>query len=520
MGLKRRLPEIQPASLRWRIACRVLRLRAMKDLTPGTRLLSADGEPVTVDASLAAAYRPGDRLVANRVGGLMHIPAAELAVSRAAVDTAERAFAAMHDVGDDAIVAFYEHAATALEKESLWSEIARVNKEDVTAARDRGRSTTRLAVSDAMRANMIEGLRGWAGTPSRRGSVLETVEHDKFRIEMVAAALGVVAFVFEGRPNVLADACGVLRGGNTVVFRIGADALRTARSIMRLVIDPALDAAGLPPGSLALVDSTAHAAGWALFLDRRLALAVARGSGTTVETLGSLARSAGTPVSLHGTGGAWMVVSERADPEKLRAAVIRSLDRKVCNTLNTCCVVNPGGDARERMDALLEGLEEAGRARGQAFRLHVASGSEDIVPEGLFDRQVEVARVSGPVLEPQAGVIDPQHLGTEWEWEETPEVSLTRVDTIDDAVRLFNELSPRLVGTLISSDAGEQENFFARLDSPFVGDGHTRWVDGQFALNKPELGLSNWQNGRLFGRGGVLTGDSVYTVRTRYRSTS
>ena len=60
---------------------------------------------------------------------------------------------------------------------------------------------------------MIEGLRGWASMPSRRGAVLDTVRHDGFRVDLVGAALGVVAFVFEGRPNVLADACGVLRGG-------------------------------------------------------------------------------------------------------------------------------------------------------------------------------------------------------------------------------------------------------------------------------------------------------------------
>ena len=492
----------------------------MDALTPGTTLLSPDGQALAVDAALAAAYQPGDRLIANPVGGLMHIPAAELAASRTAVDAAASAFAAMHDVSDDAIVAFYGHAAAALEDESLWDQIAQVNAKDVASARDRGRSTTRLAVSDAMRAKMIEGLRGWAAAPSRRGAVLETVEHDGFNVEMVAAALGVVAFVFEGRPNVLADACGVLRGGNTVVFRIGGDALGTARAIMRLVIDPALKAAGLPPGALALVDSTAHAAGWALFLDQRLSLAVARGSGTAVNTLGSLARSAGTPVSLHGTGGAWMVVSEQADLAELRAAVTRSLDRKVCNTLNTCCVVRPAGDSLGRVNAILEGLEEAGRARGQPFKLHIASGSERLVSERFFSNQVEVFRASGGVLEPQAEVIDPQRLGTEWEWEETPEVSLVGVESIDAAVQLFNALSPRLVGTLVSADASEQERFFAKLDAPFVGDGHTRWVDGQFALNKPELGLSNWENGRLFGRGGVLTGDSVYTVRTRYRSGS
>jgi glutamate-5-semialdehyde dehydrogenase len=48
-----------------------------------------------------------------------------------------------------------------------------------------------------------------------------------------------------------------------------------------------------------------------------------------------------------------------------------------------------------------------------------------------------------------------------------------------------------------------------------VGNGFTRWVDGQYALDKPELGLSNWQGGRLFGRAGILSGDSVFTVRSR-----
>ena len=496
-----------------------LRLCAMHPLTPGTTLLSSDGLALTVDAELAAAYRSGDRLVANPVGGLLHIPAAELATARAAVDAAAHAFAAMRDVTDDAVVAFYGHVAAALENDAFWDEIAEVNARDVAAASQRGRSTTRLAVSDSMRGKMIDGLRAWADTPSRRGAVLETVHHQGFRVEMIAAALGVVAFVFEGRPNVLADACGVLRGGNTVVFRIGGDALGTARAVKRLVIDPALSAAELPVGALSLVDSTAHAAGWALFLDQRLALAVARGSGTAVEMLGSLARSAGTPVSLHGTGGAWMVVSSRAEVAELRDAVTRSLDRKVCNTLNTCCVVDPAGDSMRRVDAVLGGLAEAGQCRGQPFKLHVARGSEHLVSQELFSKRIEVARASGAALEPQAEVIDRQQLGTEWEWEETPEVSLVSVDSVDEAVRMFNQLSPRLVGTLVSSDAAEQDNFFAKLDAPFVGDGHTRWVDGQFALNKPELGLSNWQNGRLFGRGGVLTGDSVYTVRTRYRST-
>ena len=482
----------------------------------GTVVLGSDGRAFTVDDALAAAFGEGDRLVADASAGLLRIPATQLALAGAAVDEAVDAFRAMHGVPDDAIAAFYGCAAAALQDDDLWREVSQVNAADVVSARRRGRSTTRLAVSPTMRENMIAGLRAWAAMPTRRGAVLETVRRPGFQVDLVGAALGVVAFVFEGRPNVLADACGVLRGGNTVVFRIGRDALATAQAIMRLAISPALREAGLPNGAVRLVESAEHAAGWALFLDPRLALAVARGSGPAVETLGALARGAGTPVSLHGTGGAWLVVSDKADVATVRDVVVRSLDRKVCNTLNTCCLVG-GSKARERADAVLAGLREAGRSRGQAFKLHVARGSEQLVPNALFATSVNVLRPGGPASEAQAESIDLADLGVEWEWEETPEVSLVAAGGLDEAVRMFNRLSPRLVATLVSNDAAEHERFFATVDAPFVGDGHTRWVDGQFALGKPELGLSNWQHGRLFARGGVLTGDSVYTVRARYR---
>lgn len=491
-----------------------MRASALTELRPGSVVLAPDGTAVAVDEAFAAAFEPGDRVIADPGAGLLRIPRQDAAAARVAVDRAVGAFDRMGSVHDDAIAMFYRHGAEALADDAVWEEIARVNASDVERARARGRSTTRLAVSADMREKMIEGMRGWASTPSRRGAVLETIHHDGFRVEMSGAALGVVAFVFEGRPNVLADACGVLRGGNTVVFRIGSDALATAQGIMRLAVLPALVASGLPKGAVSLVDSPAHAAGWAVFLDQRLSLAVARGSGRTVELLGSLARGAGTPVSLHGTGGAWIVVSETAKADHLKQAVVRSLDRKVCNTLNTCCLV--GANAREHARLVLEGLREAGAARGQPFKLHVAAGDEDLVPQALFETDIQVARAQGVVAEKQAEVISREKLGIEWEWEETPEVTLVCANSLDEAVALFNSQSPRLVGALVSENPDEHGRFFETLNAPFVGDGHTRWVDGQFALNKPELGLSNWAHGRLFARGAVLTGDSVYTVRTRY----
>ena len=73
---------------------------------------------------------------------------------------------------------------------------------------------------------------------------------------------------------------------------------------------------------------------------------------------------------------------------------------------------------------------------------------------------------------------------------------------VAEAVELCNRLSPHFVASLISESADAHDRFFATIDAPFVGDGFTRWVDGQYALDTPELGLSNWEHGRMFGRGG------------------
>jgi len=487
----------------------------LERLEAGMPVLTASGQVIRVSAELAARFQPGDSLaVVAHSGELLRIPAVEKQIATTAVTRCVNAFQAMGSVTDAQISAFYEHFAGALETASIWRKIAEVNVQDVADTRARGRSTTRLVATEKLRKDMIDGLRGWISAPSRRGQILETVQQAGFRVELVGAALGMVAFVFEGRPNVLADACGVLRGGNTVVFRIGSDALRTAQAIMRLAVDPALEATGLPAGAVTLLESTAHAAGWALFSDARLALAVARGSGPAVATLGSLARSVGVPVSLHGTGGAWLVAAESADTTSFGRVVVNSLDRKVCNTLNTCCIV--ASQAERLVPVFIASLAEAGRRRDQPFKLHVAEGSAHVIPADLFQKLVVIRRAEGDIDEPQAALLPRQALGHEWEWEETPEVTLTLVESVDEAVALFNRYSPQLVGSLISHDDAEQQRFYETINAPFVGNDYTRWVDGQFALGKPELGLSNWQHGRLFGRGAILSGDSVYTVRTRF----
>jgi glutamate-5-semialdehyde dehydrogenase len=467
----------------------------LERLEPGQVIVVGGDKYVTVSEELAASFAAGDRLVVvPETGELLHIPAAEHEVATSAVSATTEAFSALSDVDDEAISAFFTIFAEHLADDATVAPILDANRRDVAAATAAGRSTTRLMLSSRMLDDMIAGLRGWARSPLRRHQVLSTVDHEVWRVEARRAPLGVVAFVFEGRPNVFADAAGVVRTGNTVVMRIGSDALRTAEAIVEHAVAPALRSSGLPAATVSLVNSRSRAAGWALFADPRLALAVARGSGAAVAQLGAVARQAGTPVSLHGTGGAWLVAGLGADTDRFADSVTNSLDRKVCNTLNVCCIPTSRIDL---VPVFLDALDKAAAALGTVARLHVEEHSSRHVP----DRRGELAAAAD--------------LGIEWEWEHAPEVTLVVTDSVDEAVALFNRHSPRFVASLVSDDPTEQERFYAAIDAPFVGDGFTRWVDGQYALDTPELGLSNWQFGRLLGRGGVLSGDSIYTVRHR-----
>ena len=475
----------------------------LSSLTPGQPIVYGGDRVAYVSDELAEAFGPGDHVVVDpTTGTVLHLPADVRELVAVAVSRAVTAFSGLARCTDEQITRFFREFADRLADDAGFAPIAEANAADLERARTRGRSTTRLELSAGMRADMIAGLRGWAAWDLGRDVVERRVEHGTWTVEARRAPLGVVGFVFEGRPNVFADAAGVVRTGNTVVFRIGSDALGTASAIVEHALDPALATAGLPAGTVGLVASPAHAAGWSLFSDARLSLAVARGSGPAVAQLGAVARQAGVPVSLHGTGGAWLVAAPDADAERFALTVRHSLDRKVCNTLNVCCITVDR--AAELIPVFLDAVDRAGVARGSDGRVHATSAALAHVPDDDRTRRT----VSETTVD---------QLGHEWEWETAPEVTLHVVDDVAEAVELCNRYSPRFVASLVSESAEAHDQFYALVDAPFVGDGFTRWVDGQYALGTPELGLSNWEGGRMLGRGGILSGDSVYTVR--YRAT-
>jgi len=469
---------------------------------------------VTVSQALAETFRAGDALIAvPDTGELLHIQQADRIAARDAVTAAVNAFAALGDVDDAALDTFYAAFAAYLADDDVFALVLAANAIDVAQAKARGRSTTRLVITETMRRDMIEGLHNWVNTPSLRGQVRRSFTHEGFTLDEVVDRLGVIAFVFEGRPNVFADALGVLRSGNTVVFRIGSDALNTARAIVTHVLEPAREHAGLPDGIVSLVDAASHASGWALFSDRRLALAVARGSGKAVQDLSAVARQAGVAVSAHGTGGAWLIATDTADEKRLYATLLHSLDRKVCNTVNVCVVART--HAATLMPVVLAALTDAAKKRNSAPKLHVVADAQTHVPHDWFSQTVTIQRAAGAQAEMRAETADVALLAHEWEWEESPEMSVVLCDDLADGIALFNRYAPRFVLSVLSDRPEDHVLAFNTAEAPYVGDGFTRWVDGQYALNVPELGLSNWEHGRLLSRGGILTGEGITTLRYR-----
>ena len=464
--------------------------RVMEDL----RILVGDRLVPLPEESIRELNRGGRLVPLPSEGVVLCIPVEVRRIVEDSIARAVSSFTELQNVPSERIDSFFENFAELIDNDNSFGPVLAANRRDVSSAAARGRATGRLEITSKMRRDMADGLRMWARLSLQRLERTDVVVHDGWHVESWRAPLGVVGFVFEGRPNVFADAMGVLKSGNTVVFRIGSDALETARAIRDHAMNPAIRAAGLPDNVVSLVDSADRAAGWALFGDRRLSLAVARGSGEAVAQLGAVARQNGVPVSLHGTGGAWIITGSRVDGSRLEKAILHSLDRKVCNTLNTLVITEADGSES------LQALREAVLALSRPIKIHTED--KDVIGAVADVPNVSVIRDS----------FDP---GTEWEWDDVPEFGVVRSPDVGSAVTLFNGASPQFVLSVVSEDPNEVESAWRSANAPFFGDGFTRWVDGQFALNRPELGLANWQSGRLLGRGGVLSGDGVHTLRLR-----
>jgi glutamate-5-semialdehyde dehydrogenase len=195
--------------------------------------------------------------------------------------------------------------------------ILAANREDVEAARDRYGSVMidRLTLTPERIAGMAAGVRDVAALPDPEGRVLRRVERPNgLVIEKTSVPLGVVAIIYESRPNVTSDAAVLaLKSGNGVILRGGREAFRSNAAIVR-AIHLGLEDAGLPADLVGFVEDTDHASATELMTAVGLVdLLIPRGGAGLIRRCVETAK---VPCIQTGTGICHIYVDATADQEK------------------------------------------------------------------------------------------------------------------------------------------------------------------------------------------------------------
>ena len=211
-------------------------------------------------------------------------------------------------------------------------EANRADLEAATADGVRGALLDRLKLTEARIASMVKGLRDVAALPDPVGETVEGWRRPNgLDIRRVRVPLGVVAVIYEARPNVTSDVAALcLKSGNASILRGSSTALRSNRAIVE-VLRPAIASAGLPEDSVQLVPDVSREGAISLMrLREHIDLLVPRGGPALIQ---QILDSATVPFIIDGDGNCHVYVDARADLEKARRIVLNAKLSKpsVCN---------------------------------------------------------------------------------------------------------------------------------------------------------------------------------------------
>ena len=361
-------------------------------------------------------------------------------------------------------------------------EILEANAADVAAAREKGTKESlidRLALDDARVRDIASALESLAELPDPLGRTLErrTLESG-IRLERVSVPLGVVAVVYEARPNVTADAAGIcLKSGNACVLRGGSMAARSCAAIAS-VLARAAEEAGMPEGSIGIVASTDRAATDVLMgLHGLIDVLVPRGGAGLIR---HCVETAKVPVIETGTGNCHVYVHESADFDMARKILVNAKCRRfgVCNACETLLV-----DASVAGEFLPEALSEladrgvAIHADEQACEAALAAGAA----RGQAQSALRVDRASEQDWETE-------YLG--------PEIAVKCVAGIDEAIAHVNRYGTMHSEAIVanpSDPAGALaiERFLNEVDAAAVyANASTAFTDGGMFGLGAEIGIS------------------------------
>ena len=355
------------------------------------------------------------------------------------------------------------------------AEILAANAEDLAAAKTQGLTAAfldRLTLGGSSIDAMAASVEMVATLPDPVGEVIASWEQPNgLKFQRVRTPLGVVAVIYESRPNVTADAGSLcLKAGNAVILRGGSDSFRTSRAIHEALV-AGLTEAGLPEDCIQLVPTRDRAAVGELLsgLNGNIDVVVPRGGKSLVARVQSEAR---VPVFAHLEGVCHVYVHAPVDLEMAKSIVFNAKMRRtgVCGAAETLLIDKK--IASTHLKPLVEMLIEAGcEVRGdettRATDARVKAATEDDWYKEYLDSIIAVKTVDGL----QAAI---DHIG---------------------------KYGSQHTDAIVTSDPSDAEIFLREVDSAIVlHNASTQFADGgEFGFGA-EIGIAT---GRMHARGPV-----------------
>ncbi len=353
--------------------------------------------------------------------------------------------------------------------------ILAANAEDVAEARAAGVTGSfidRLTLTQARVEAMAEGIAAVRQIADPVGVITESWQRPNgMTIERVRVPLGVVAVIFESRPNVAADA-GVLclKSGNAVILRGGSDSFRSCRAIHDCLVQ-GLRQAGLPEASITLVPTRDRAAVGLLLggLNGAVDVIVPRGGKSLVARVEAEAR---VPVFAHLEGVNHVYVDHAANLDMAKSIVLNAKMRRtgVCGAAETLLVDRAGAPAN--LGPLVEMLIDAGcEVRGDEAVQRIDSRVKPASDE-------------------------------DWDAEYLDAIIAARVvDGVDGAIAHIHNHGSQHTDAIVTEDADAAQKFLKEVDSAIVlHNASTQFADGgEFGFGA-EIGIAT---GKFHARGPV-----------------
>lgn len=375
--------------------------------------------------------------------------------------------------------------AMARELAARADEVLAANELDMRAAAEAGTSEgllDRLLLTPERIEAMASALSALADLPDPVGRVLEHRTIDcGLDLQKVSVPLGLVAMVYEARPNVTADAAGIcIRTGNACILRGGSMAQRSCAAIAHVLAD-AVESCGFPRELVSIIETTDREATGALMSLRGVVdVLIPRGGAGLIQRC---VRESLVPVIETGTGNCHVYVHASADFERARAIVMNAKTQRVgvCNACESLLVDESIAD-----DFLPEMLSELGSA---GVLIHGDEHVRDLAFTAEFADAVE------------------EDWGREYL---ALEISVKCVSGIDEAISHINAYGTGHSEAIVAEDAEACERFLREVDASAVyANASTRFTDGgEFGLGA-EIGISTQ---KLHARG-PFAADALTTYK-------